>query len=713
MKKKRNRRQQRPMDRISDLPDPIVHHIMSFLTTLDITKISILSKRFFFLWSSFPAIDFDQSTFIAQPSKGSLASVANAFLDHIQNSIRIRRIDTVLSKFRVKATLKGIYVDPRFDSAIEFALENGVRTMDLDLGLTKYRLPVSFASKSINVLSLNGFRFDLCDLITACPSLGVLNLTSCELLQDYVDFSSETLTEISLRCCDVKFIKIKALNLRYFLFEGKHRPARHCRIDLLKCENVRHLYLYHLVNGHGWIEEHANSLGKLETFTLNGCQDIQHIRVWNENLERVDISNCPSLVSYFGYKGTDRNRVCNIRFIASSRIVELSIADAGITDEWVEAQLASFGSLRLVACNSLNKVKVVHEKLQELELYDCLRLIEAEIDTPQLLYFKYRGVYVRNSIYDTGGVTQNNDLFYGLRKLLSFFGHCQSLKVCCSRQKGIAASNDNHKHTDARSWQYRASTEELLIPEDIRERLVSPLYDLQHFEIHITSMDKIETDLVDSLLWLSPLPKTLHISFGLKDSLQMIIKIYDHSFFINLQFAYNEMITGEEEDNPICCRSKPIKCWRHYLRRVEIQSNDNVSPDNVDKLRKYFHQNAMMLESFCFNKLQGFYENVVTKSVPLKVESMPSAAVQVIPPAQAATSAPHQLYHYLTITIPFHPQPYSCNISQPGLGTSPIRLASAVLPPARQRYRPAAPMAADGLKEKNYFLEQDDLQIYI
>ncbi|KAI3728744.1 hypothetical protein L6452_17386 [Arctium lappa] len=510
------------MDRISDLPDPIAHHIMSFLTTLDITKLSILSKRFFFLWRSFPVIDFDESTF-AQGT--SLASITNCFLDHIHNSVRLRRIDTVLSEFRVKANLKRISVDRRFDSAISFALENGVKKMDLNLGLAKYQLPVSFASKSINVLRLRGLKFDLCDLILACPSLGTLSLSSCEFLRD-VNFSSQTLTKIKFSWCVVKFIKIKALNLHYFSFDaGKDHPPPRCQINLLQCENIRHLWLHNLVNGNDWIEEHANSLGKLETFILHGCQDIQHIRVCNEKLERVDLSNCPALVSveviapslkYFGYRGTDRNRVCNISFVASSRVIELTIEDTGITDRWVEAQLAKFRcleSLRLVACNSLKKVKVVHEKLQELELYNCLRLIEAEINTPQLLCFEYCGGIIEFCTVVTRSlctatlvmkpwVTYNNESFYGLRKLLSFFGHCQSLKVSCSWQK----------------------------------------------------------------------------------------------------FAYNEMIGEEEDKNPFCCRSKPIKCWRHNLTRVEIQSSDDLSPNNGVELQKYFRTNAMMLDSFCFNE---------------------------------------------------------------------------------------------------------------
>ncbi|KAI3698262.1 hypothetical protein L2E82_41660 [Cichorium intybus] len=439
------------MDRISDLPDPIVHHIMSFLTTLDLTKISILSKRFFLLWSSFPVIDFDESTF-GRSSQGIFASMTDEFLDHIHNSIRLRKIDTVISEFRVKANLKGIPADHRLDSAISFALENGVKLLDLNLGFSKYQFPVSFASRSINVLRLIGLNLD--------------------------------------------------------------------------CQNIAYLSLNNVVNGHDWVEEHTSTLGKLETFILNGCQDIDSIRVCNERVERVEIGNCPLLTSVeviapslesFEYKGiADRQRVSNISFIASKSIKDLYIENADITDEWLETELNTLcclESLRLKACNSLKQIVVIHEKLQILEFLNCLHMEEAEIDTPQLVSFVYLGNMIEfgklvtrsictATLFINPWITYNNEYssFYGWRKLLSFFGHCKVLKLICSSQK----------------------------------------------------------------------------------------------------FAYDEMVKEEEDKNPFCCTSKPVKCWRHNLKRLDIHTTDVSSKNGSVELQKYFLTNAMMLDSLSF-----------------------------------------------------------------------------------------------------------------
>ncbi|KAI3965602.1 hypothetical protein MKX01_010559 [Papaver californicum] len=45
-------------DRISKLPDPLVHHILSFLPTKCVVSTSILSKGWKYVWVSVPILDF-------------------------------------------------------------------------------------------------------------------------------------------------------------------------------------------------------------------------------------------------------------------------------------------------------------------------------------------------------------------------------------------------------------------------------------------------------------------------------------------------------------------------------------------------------------------------------------------------------------------------------------------------------------------------------
>ena len=45
---------------IDNLPDPILQHILSYLSTKNAIRTSILSKRWKYLWTSIPKLDFDE-----------------------------------------------------------------------------------------------------------------------------------------------------------------------------------------------------------------------------------------------------------------------------------------------------------------------------------------------------------------------------------------------------------------------------------------------------------------------------------------------------------------------------------------------------------------------------------------------------------------------------------------------------------------------------
>ncbi|GJY23687.1 F-box domain, cyclin-like protein [Tanacetum coccineum] len=441
------------MDDISDLPEPIVHQIMSCLNVSEITRISTLSKRFFSIWSSYPVIVFDETTF-ARTFQGRLRedTIKYPFLDHIYNSVLRRRIDKVLSEFRVKANLSGINTYDRFDSVIGIVLVNGVRCMDLDLGQSaRYNFQIAFASKLINVLRFTGFILELSNIIQGCPSLGVVSIKSCVILQD-IDFSSQTLTEIEFDNCDVSSIKINAPNLHSFSYGGIYTALnpKPCSIDVSECQNIVYMKLTNVVNGH-WIEDLVYSLSNLETLILVRCQNIERIKVWNGKLERFEVVDCPVLASIelsakslksFRYKGV--NHAYDISFIASKLIKDLSIEGLGISDQWLESQIAKLHrleTLRLKGCNSLTNIKVFHDTLQILELHRCLNLVEADIDTPQLITFEYHGKLIKFCKMVSGGDCAatldmelwgryNDDQFYRWRDLLSYFGYFKPLKIC-------------------------------------------------------------------------------------------------------------------------------------------------------------------------------------------------------------------------------------------------------------------------------------------
>ncbi|KAJ8560087.1 hypothetical protein K7X08_004145 [Anisodus acutangulus] len=114
----------------------------------------------------------------------------------------------------------------------------------------------------------------------------------------------------------------------------------------------------------------------------------------------------------------------------------------------------------------------------------------------------------------------------------------------------------------------------IVIPKDMRENLLPPLYGAKR--LHIKIMDQTNysvVDVVDSLLWISPQVDTLSVDQG--RSLNSLIK-----------FTYRD---AANEDEKPCCASQAWKCWRHELKKVKLQ---NFARTELEKLRNYFLTNT-------------------------------------------------------------------------------------------------------------------------
>ncbi|CAN1179660.1 FBD-associated F-box protein At5g18780 [Linum perenne] len=60
---RRSRRIQNRVDRLSDLPDCILHHILSFLDTKSSIRTCILSRRWRCVWKYVDVLNFSRSSF--------------------------------------------------------------------------------------------------------------------------------------------------------------------------------------------------------------------------------------------------------------------------------------------------------------------------------------------------------------------------------------------------------------------------------------------------------------------------------------------------------------------------------------------------------------------------------------------------------------------------------------------------------------------------
>ncbi|XP_058753692.1 putative F-box protein At1g32020 [Vicia villosa] len=157
-------------DRISDLPDSILSHILSFLSTKLAVKTSILSKRWKPIWLSVPTFD-----------------MFRLFPDHVLDSVMQSRDPKLpILLFRLKC------LEPKnFDILISSATQRGVQTLDLN------PMCVPLKTKTLS------------DILN-CKTLTVLKLTN-------IYINDEEVPQV-----DVSSIKTLHLDTVYFGGSEKH-----------------------------------------------------------------------------------------------------------------------------------------------------------------------------------------------------------------------------------------------------------------------------------------------------------------------------------------------------------------------------------------------------------------------------------------------------------------------------------------------------------
>ncbi|XP_039029200.1 F-box/LRR-repeat protein At3g58900-like [Hibiscus syriacus] len=150
------------VDRISDLPDPILIHILSFLSTIIAARTSILSTRWRNLFTLVSNLNFELDGCISRwenrlrlrKFNSSTIKSFRCFVDRVLSFHGRTNVDKFRLKFRLK---RGKCVDS--DSAcrwISGALMRGVKHLDLNISLDKFTFPDAlFTCSSLVTLKLD------------------------------------------------------------------------------------------------------------------------------------------------------------------------------------------------------------------------------------------------------------------------------------------------------------------------------------------------------------------------------------------------------------------------------------------------------------------------------------------------------------------------------------------------------------------------------
>lgn len=189
------------MDLVSSLPEEVLCHILSFMSTKEAALTSVLSKRWLSLWTLVPNLDVDDSVFLhPEEGKREREGILQSFMDFVERVLALQG-DSPIKRFSLKCKT-GIDQD-RVNLWIRNVLRRGVSDLELCLDFPRfgssdnddedYQLPWEmFESKTLVDLKLTSkFGVDWWrDQGTLLPmrkslriDLGVLVLLSDELEQ--------------------------------------------------------------------------------------------------------------------------------------------------------------------------------------------------------------------------------------------------------------------------------------------------------------------------------------------------------------------------------------------------------------------------------------------------------------------------------------------------------------------------------------------------
>ncbi|XP_027343430.1 uncharacterized protein LOC113856003 [Abrus precatorius] len=401
------------VDRISQLPDHVIHHILSHLRNVkDAIRTSTLSKRWRALWYSFSILIFDERRFAAGNEHEDASKKEVTFRDYVSNYLHGHLAKKLyIQKLMVHMTSFDLEDTPFVNHWLSVAIARNVQELDLHVGIKnnrRYTLPkIIFSCKTLTGIRLSGCKLETCDnimlprlqklylrklslvdhmiqnMISGCHSIEDLRVIKCSGLKHLNVSNLIQLSRVEVHNCNqLKKVEISDPNLHTFWFCGKNTTS--CKVSLEGCTSLKRLTLEHTQVIRDFCENQISNFPLLEKLDLSISGKMKHVMISNTHLQKFALKGCkklglalletPNLVS-FECKGESmpwteihpfRLNVAKLSFISKS---ERKIVGNG-DKIWflMKAFIKKFDSeeFRLVLYS--NKNIVVHENLNNFTL---------------------------------------------------------------------------------------------------------------------------------------------------------------------------------------------------------------------------------------------------------------------------------------------------------------------------------------------------------
>ncbi|KAG8639167.1 hypothetical protein MANES_14G109200v8 [Manihot esculenta] len=280
---------------LDDFPQHLILHILSFLPTIDTITTSLVSKKWYPLWSLIPSLNFSFADF---PPYSTPSTTRQFFAEFVDRTL-VCRSHSPLIKFHLDFIFEDRY-GFHVDSWIRYAIKNQAQELDLNFFIDEsfyvdeprlgdtYDFPFS-ALRNGKVRDLKLTRCDLAlpanlrllsmksiyldeiyltdqmalDLINGCPNLEVLELGNCKGMD-------------TLKVCSEK---LKKLELKYFF-------CKENEVNLeIDCPNLVSLTIIWFEVGKCCVKN-LSSLAHFRTFI--GHRRDRYYGYWNKIMRMLD-----------------------------------------------------------------------------------------------------------------------------------------------------------------------------------------------------------------------------------------------------------------------------------------------------------------------------------------------------------------------------------------------------------------------------------------
>ncbi|KAE9610364.1 hypothetical protein Lal_00006286 [Lupinus albus] len=232
-------------DKLSNLPDELIHRILSFVDAKTAVQTSVLAHRWKNIWISLPFLNFHNSSFDHD----------FLFQDFVLNFLANRNFDAKIDVLKFECTGDELEENgaPTVDSVVDYVASKDIQVLTIIADYVLESLPRLFTSQTLTVLKLSNvstetsaFEFvslqqlhlfdckfeirdvEILDPFRGCPKLSFLLFHSCQFYGKFDKFKihAPQLTELSISCLRVDdefdsecVIQLFTPKLRYFSYD--------------------------------------------------------------------------------------------------------------------------------------------------------------------------------------------------------------------------------------------------------------------------------------------------------------------------------------------------------------------------------------------------------------------------------------------------------------------------------------------------------------